>query len=87
MGLGLICPEANGPEAAWADGAQILAPRSLIGLINHFKGHGLLAAPAAASCEGPTLLDALAPAERAALDAAAEWDGPIPGSGTVKVCP
>lgn len=32
----------------------------------------LLAAPAAASCEGPTLLDALAPAERAALDAAAD---------------
>ena len=45
MGLGLICPEANGPEAAWADGAQILAPRSLIGLINHFKGSQVLRAP------------------------------------------
>ena len=31
MGLGLICPEANGSEAAWAGGARILAPRSLIG--------------------------------------------------------
>ncbi|WP_421730914.1 YifB family Mg chelatase-like AAA ATPase [Brevundimonas sp.] len=46
MGLGLICPEANGPEAAWAgDGVSILAPRSLIGLINHFKGSQVLGAP------------------------------------------
>jgi len=46
MGLGLICPEANGPEAAWAgDGVAILAPRSLIGLINHFKGSQVLRAP------------------------------------------
>ncbi len=43
MGLGLICPEANGPEAAWAgDGTTVLAPRSLIGVINHFKGTQVL---------------------------------------------
>ena len=45
MGLGLICPEANGPEAAWAGDARILAPRSLIALINHFKGVQIMAAP------------------------------------------
>jgi magnesium chelatase family protein len=45
MGLGLICPEATGPEAAWAGGARILAPRSLIGLVNHFKGAQVLRAP------------------------------------------
>jgi len=45
MGLGLICPEANGPEAAWAGDVAILAPRSLIGLINHFKGTQVLRAP------------------------------------------
>ena len=45
MGLGLICPEANGPEAAWAGDTRILAPRSLIGLINHFKGVQIMAAP------------------------------------------
>lgn len=45
LGLGLICPEANGPEAAWAGGARILAPRSLIGLINHFRGTQVLSAP------------------------------------------
>ena len=46
MGLGLICPEPNGPEAAWAgDGASILAPRSLISVINHFRGVQVLGAP------------------------------------------
>jgi magnesium chelatase family protein len=45
MGLGLICPEANGPEAAWAGEAAILAPRSLIAVINHFRGVQVLGAP------------------------------------------
>lgn len=45
MGLGLICPEANGPEAAWAGDVRILAPRSLIGLVNHFKGSQVLRPP------------------------------------------
>ena len=45
MGLGLICPEANGAEAAWAGQTAILAPRSLISLINHFKGSQILRAP------------------------------------------
>src|ERR1035437_381196 len=34
--LGLICPEANGPEAAWAGDCRILAPRSLIAGGHHF---------------------------------------------------
>ena len=46
LGLGLICPEANGPEAAWAgEAASVLAPRSLIALINHFRGVQVLGAP------------------------------------------
>ena len=45
MGLGLICPEASGPEAAWAGGTRILAPRSLVALINHFRGSQILSAP------------------------------------------
>ncbi len=45
MGLGLICPEANGPEAAWAGDVAVLAPRSLIGLVNHFKGTQVLRRP------------------------------------------
>lgn len=47
MDLGLICPEACGPEAAWAGGTRVLAPRSLIGLINHFRGTQMLSEPKA----------------------------------------
>lgn len=45
MDLGLICPEPCGAEAAWAGGTRVLAPRSLIGLINHFRGTQLLSEP------------------------------------------
>ena len=37
-GLGLICPEGNGGEAAWAGAIAVIAPAGLIALINHFKG-------------------------------------------------
>ncbi|SER82422.1 YifB family Mg chelatase-like AAA ATPase [Rhizobium sp. NFR03] len=46
IGKGLICPADSGPEAAWA-GAEIdiLAPRSLIALANHFRGTQVLTRP------------------------------------------
>lgn len=44
-GLGLICPAANGAEAAWAGDLPILAPENLIQLINHFKGTQVLSRP------------------------------------------
>ncbi|MDT3376788.1 YifB family Mg chelatase-like AAA ATPase [Labrys neptuniae] len=61
-GLGLICPAACGPEAAWAGpDMDILAPRSLIQLVNHFKGTQLLSRPqpriAAAPATLPDLRD------------------------------
>ncbi len=43
-GRGLICPAAQGGEAAWSGGA-VLAPSSLLALINHFKGSQVLARP------------------------------------------
>ncbi len=47
MGRGLICPAPCGPEAAWAGEAiDILAPRSLIALANHFRGTQVLSRPA-----------------------------------------
>ena len=55
-GQGLICPFACGPEAAWASqDADILAPRSLIQLANHFKGDQVMARPepAVAPSSGP----------------------------------
>jgi magnesium chelatase family protein len=35
---GFICPAAQGGEAAWAGGLEVLAPETLLALINHFKG-------------------------------------------------
>lgn len=55
-GLGLICPAPCGPEAAWAGGdLDVLAPRSLIQLANHFKGSQVMARPepAVAASAGP----------------------------------
>ena len=45
MGLGLICPEACGPEAAWAGDTRILAAPSLVAIVNHFRGTQLLSPP------------------------------------------
>lgn len=44
-GKGLVCPAAQGPEAAWAGSVEVIAAPDLLALINHFKGHGLLAMP------------------------------------------
>jgi magnesium chelatase family protein len=44
-GLGLICPQAQGGEAAWAGEIAILAPSDLLGLINHLRGTQIMAAP------------------------------------------
>lgn len=60
--LGLICPEAQGPEAAWAGRIQVLAPADLPALINHFRGIQTLSPPAqpvleATPWNGPCLSD------------------------------
>jgi magnesium chelatase family protein len=44
-GRGLICPAAQGGEAAWAGDLEVLAPVDLIALINHFKGTQVLSRP------------------------------------------
>ncbi len=45
-GHGLICPNACGPEAAWAgEDIDVLAPLSLIQLANHFKGTQVMGRP------------------------------------------
>ncbi|HUK07352.1 MAG TPA: YifB family Mg chelatase-like AAA ATPase [Stellaceae bacterium] len=43
--LGLICPAASGGEAAWAGTVEVLAPPTLLALINHFKGTQVLSPP------------------------------------------
>src|SRR5947209_4874553 len=52
-GLGLICPAAQGPEAAWAGDIEVLAASDLIALLNHFRGNGLLSPPAPGEAEPP----------------------------------
>lgn len=44
---GLICPYDCGAEAVWAGDIDLLAPRSILSLINHFKGTQVLPAPPA----------------------------------------
>ena len=53
---GLICPGAQGGEAAWAGGVDVLAPRSLLELINHFKGVSVLTPPTLAEPASASVL-------------------------------
>jgi magnesium chelatase family protein len=61
MGLGLICPEACGAEAAWAGGTRVVAAGSLIALVNHFRGTQVLSPPSPGEIReaerGPDLRD------------------------------
>ena len=43
--LGLICPERQGGEAAWAGEINVVAPGNLLALIHHLKGQQVLRAP------------------------------------------
>lgn len=46
LGKGLICPHGCGSEAAWAGAdIDIIAPRSLIAIANHFRGTQVLSRP------------------------------------------
>ena len=58
-GRGLICPAAQGAEAAWSGSIEVVAAPDLIALINHLKGRQLLAAPPPGAVEeahtGPDL--------------------------------
>nr|WP_246623230.1 YifB family Mg chelatase-like AAA ATPase [Sphingomonas colocasiae] len=44
-GLGLVCPAAQGPEAAWAGEVEVIAAPDLLSLLNHFKGSRALPPP------------------------------------------
>lgn len=45
LDMGLICPAAQGAEAAWAGNVEVVAAPGLLGLINHLKGQGVLRPP------------------------------------------
>ncbi|MFN3387866.1 MAG: YifB family Mg chelatase-like AAA ATPase [Allosphingosinicella sp.] len=52
-GLGLICPAAQGSEAAWAGDVEIVPATDLIALLNHFRGSAVLTPPAPGEAEPP----------------------------------
>jgi magnesium chelatase family protein len=58
-GKGLVCPAAQGAEAAWAGSIDVIASPDLIGLLNHLKGNQLIGPPqpgeAAEPAVGPDL--------------------------------
>ena len=57
--MGLICPAAQGSEAAWAGQVQVLAVPDLLALLSHLKGTRLLRPPEPGEAEplgsGPDL--------------------------------
>jgi magnesium chelatase family protein len=57
--LGLVCPAAQGSEAAWAGNVEVIAAPDLLTLLNHFKGQSLLQPPEPGEAEdrvhGPDL--------------------------------
>jgi magnesium chelatase family protein len=40
--FGLICPAACGAEAAWVGAVEVIAPKSLLALVNHMTGRAVL---------------------------------------------
>ncbi len=57
MQRGLICPHACGGEAAWAGrDVDVLAPETIVQLVNHFKGSQVLSRPEARRLSAPAHL-------------------------------
>jgi magnesium chelatase family protein len=54
--LGLVCPAAQGPEAAWAATVEVIAAPDLLSLIGHFKGGAPLTPPRPGSADLPPRL-------------------------------
>ena len=52
-GKGLICPAAQGSEAAWAGDVEVLAAPDLLSLLAHLRGSTLLPAPVPGEAEEP----------------------------------
>ena len=51
--MGLVCPAAQGAEAAWAGQVEVVAAPDLLSLLNHFKGTAALSPPQPGIVESP----------------------------------
>lgn len=60
-GLGLICPAAQGGEAAWVKDIEVLAAHDLLAIVTHFRGTQVMSPPAPPGPRvegpGPDLVD------------------------------
>ena len=52
--MGLICPAAQGPEAAWAGNVELVAAPDLLALLAHLKGSAVIPPPLAGKAEPMT---------------------------------
>ena len=52
--MGLICPAAQGPEAAWAGNVELVAAPDLLALLAHLKGSAVIPPPLAGEAEPMT---------------------------------
>ncbi len=53
--LGLICPAAQGGEAAWAGELEVVPATDLIALMNHLRGSAVLSPPKPGEADPPGL--------------------------------
>ena len=53
QGKGLICPAAQGSEAAWAGDVEVLAANNLLDLLAHLRGTSLLPPPVPGEVQEP----------------------------------
>jgi magnesium chelatase family protein len=52
-GMGLICPAAQGPEAAWAGEVEVIAAPDLLALLNHLNRTAHIPPPVMAAADPP----------------------------------
>lgn len=53
--MGLVCPAAQGAEAAWAGQVEVIAAPDLLSLLNHFKGSTRLPPPEPGVAQDPII--------------------------------
>ena len=79
---GLICPAGCGAEAAWVGAVQVIAPKSLLALVNHFTGRAALAPAQPGHRARRRRSPRTSPRSRARRRPSARWRSPPPAATT-----
>ena len=77
---GLICPAAQGAEAAWAGELEVVAAPDLLALLAHLKGTALVAAPARGRGRSRASAGPTSPRSRARKSPSARSRSPRPAA-------